>query len=111
MKSVIRSVKHVKYVLGSMSAVLFINRRRTHLLVAPAYPAPPQLRRRRPGTSSHGEPMFETGVRQVRMAVGMVSGRRLSTRNLARLVDDALATLAEFGEPGDDAQRCSAPAS
>ncbi len=25
MKSVIRSVKHVKYVLGSMSAVLFIN--------------------------------------------------------------------------------------
>ncbi len=46
--------------------------------------------------------MFETGARQVRMAVSMVSGRRLSTRNLARLVDDALVTLAEFGEPGDD---------
>jgi phenylacetate-coenzyme A ligase PaaK-like adenylate-forming protein len=48
--------------------------------------------------------MFETGVRQIRMAVGMVTGRRLSTRNLGKLVDDALATLAEFGEPGTDAQ-------
>lgn len=49
--------------------------------------------------------MFETGVRQIRMAVGMLAGRRLSTRNLGRLVDDALATLAEFGEPGADAQQ------
>jgi phenylacetate-coenzyme A ligase PaaK-like adenylate-forming protein len=48
--------------------------------------------------------MFETGVRQVRLAFGMVSGRRLSTRNLSRLVDDAIATMAEFGEPGADAQ-------
>src|ERR1700761_6962252 len=48
--------------------------------------------------------MFETGVRQIRLAVGMVSGRRFSTRNLARLVDDAVATIAEFGEPGADAQ-------
>lgn len=47
--------------------------------------------------------MFETGVRQVRMAVGLVSGRRLSTRNLEKLVDDALVTLAEFGVPGADA--------
>jgi phenylacetate-coenzyme A ligase PaaK-like adenylate-forming protein len=47
--------------------------------------------------------MFETGVRHVRMAVGMVSGRRLNTRNLAKLVGDALVTLAEFGEPGADA--------
>lgn len=46
--------------------------------------------------------MFETGVRHVRMAIGMVSGRRLSTRNIAKLVDDALVTLAEFGEPGAD---------
>lgn len=46
--------------------------------------------------------MFETGVRHVRMAVGLVSGRRLSTRNLEKLVDDALVTLAEFGEPGAD---------
>jgi phenylacetate-CoA ligase len=48
--------------------------------------------------------MFETGVRHIRFAVGTVSGRRLSTRNLARLVDDAVATLAEFGEPGTDAE-------
>ncbi|HEX5494636.1 MAG TPA: AMP-binding protein [Mycobacteriales bacterium] len=47
--------------------------------------------------------MLETGVRQFRMAMGMVWGRRLNTRNLGRLVDDALATLEEFGEPGADA--------
>jgi len=47
--------------------------------------------------------MFETGVRQFRLAWGMVQGRRLDTRSLARLVDDMLATLAEFGEPGADA--------
>jgi len=49
--------------------------------------------------------MFETGVRQLRMAIGMISGHRLDTRNIGRLVDDALATLAEFGEPGADAQQ------
>jgi phenylacetate-CoA ligase len=48
--------------------------------------------------------MFETGVRQVRMALGMVWGRRLDTANIARLVGDALATIAEFGEPGADAR-------
>jgi phenylacetate-coenzyme A ligase PaaK-like adenylate-forming protein len=37
------------------------------------------------------------------MAMGMVWGRRLNTRNLGRLVDDALATIEEFGEPGADA--------
>ena len=47
--------------------------------------------------------MFETGVRQFRMALGMAQGRRLDPRNVARLVDDVLATLAEFGEPGADA--------
>jgi len=47
--------------------------------------------------------VLETGVRQFRMAMGMVWGRRLNTRNLGRLVDDALATLDEFGEPGADA--------
>jgi phenylacetate-CoA ligase len=47
--------------------------------------------------------MFETGVRQFRMALGMVRGRRLNPANIARLVDDVLATLAEFGEPGTDA--------
>jgi phenylacetate-coenzyme A ligase PaaK-like adenylate-forming protein len=44
--------------------------------------------------------MFETGVRQFRMAMSMVWGHRLDTGNVARLVDDALATLAEFGELG-----------
>jgi phenylacetate-CoA ligase len=47
--------------------------------------------------------MFETGVRQFRLALSMVQGRRLDPRNVARLVDDVLATLAEFGEPGADA--------
>src|SRR3954453_7848861 len=48
--------------------------------------------------------MFETGIRQFRMAMGMVWGRKLDTANLARLVQDALATIAEFGEPGTDAR-------
>jgi phenylacetate-CoA ligase len=47
--------------------------------------------------------VLETGVRQLRMALGMAWGRRLNTRNLDRLVADALATLEEFGEPGADA--------
>jgi len=51
-----------------------------------------------------GAALFETGIRQFRMAMGMVSGRRLDPHNIERLVDDALATLAEFGEPGEDAQ-------
>jgi phenylacetate-coenzyme A ligase PaaK-like adenylate-forming protein len=33
----------------------------------------------------------------------MTQGRRLNPGNVARLVDDVLATLAEFGEPGTDA--------
>ena len=49
--------------------------------------------------------MFETGIRQFRMAMGMIRGRRLDTRNIGRLVGDALATIAEFGEPGADAQQ------
>jgi phenylacetate-coenzyme A ligase PaaK-like adenylate-forming protein len=48
--------------------------------------------------------MFETGVRQFRMAMSMVWGRRIDPGNVARLVDDLLATIAEFGEPGADAQ-------
>ncbi|HUN36828.1 MAG TPA: AMP-binding protein [Trebonia sp.] len=47
--------------------------------------------------------MFETGVRQFRLALGMAQGRRLDPRNVARLVDDMLSTLAEFGEAGADA--------
>ena len=44
--------------------------------------------------------MLETGFRQFRLAMGMVWGRRLDPANVARLVEDALATVAEFGEPG-----------
>jgi len=47
--------------------------------------------------------MFETGVRQFRLALGMAQGRRLDPRNVERLVEDVLATVAEFGEPGSDA--------
>jgi phenylacetate-CoA ligase len=47
--------------------------------------------------------MFETGVRQFRMALSMVQRRRLDPRNVERLVGDMLATLAEFGEAGADA--------
>jgi len=47
--------------------------------------------------------MFETGVRQFRLALGMAQGRRLDPRNIARLVDDMLSTLAEFGAAGADA--------
>jgi phenylacetate-CoA ligase len=47
--------------------------------------------------------MFETGIRQFRLALGMAQGRRLDPRNVARLVDDVLATLAEFGSAGADA--------
>ncbi|MFI0444430.1 phenylacetate--CoA ligase family protein [Actinomadura sp. 6N118] len=46
--------------------------------------------------------MLETGVRQVRVALAMVLGRPFNVRVVERLVDDALATLHEFGEPGDD---------
>ena len=48
--------------------------------------------------------MFDTGVRQLRLAMSMVWGRRPDATNLARLVDDALATVAEFGEPGSGAR-------
>lgn len=46
--------------------------------------------------------MFETGIRQFRLATAMVSGRRLSPVVLTRLIDDAVHTLAEFGGPGSD---------
>jgi phenylacetate-CoA ligase len=47
--------------------------------------------------------MFETGIRQFRLALSMAQGRRLSPRNIERLIDDVFATLAEFGEAGADA--------
>jgi len=36
------------------------------------------------------------------MAMGMVWGYRINPQNVGRLVADALATMAEFGEPGAD---------
>ncbi|WP_330328808.1 AMP-binding protein [Streptomyces sp. NBC_00536] len=48
--------------------------------------------------------MLETGVRQVRVALSMVFGRRLNVRAVERLVADALATLEEFGSLGDDVE-------
>ena len=48
--------------------------------------------------------MFETGVRQLRLALSMVRGRPIDVRNVERLIGDALATLAAFGSPGDDLQ-------
>src|SRR5581483_5153628 len=48
--------------------------------------------------------MFETGVRQLRMAISMVWGKPINPRNIERLVEDALKTLQEFGTPGDDVQ-------
>src|ERR1700678_2111579 len=48
--------------------------------------------------------MFETGVRQFRMAMSMIWGRRFSPANVGQLVDDVLATIAEYGELGTDAQ-------
>ena len=49
--------------------------------------------------------MFETGVRQVRLAVSMVSGRRINPTNVQRLVGDAVATLQAFGAPGEDVEQ------
>jgi phenylacetate-CoA ligase len=48
--------------------------------------------------------VFETGVRQLRLALSMIWGRRFDTDSLTRLVADAVATIAEFGELGLDAR-------
>jgi phenylacetate-CoA ligase len=46
--------------------------------------------------------VFETGIRQFRMAMAMVNGRRIKPQLIHRLVADADATMREFGRPGDD---------
>jgi phenylacetate-coenzyme A ligase PaaK-like adenylate-forming protein len=46
--------------------------------------------------------VFETGVRQIRLALAMVWGRPVRPKIVQSLVRDALATLREFGEPGQD---------
>ncbi|HLI09351.1 MAG TPA: AMP-binding protein [Ktedonobacteraceae bacterium] len=48
--------------------------------------------------------MFETGIRQFRMAMAMVWGKPINPRNVERLVEDGLKTMEEFGAPGDDIQ-------
>jgi phenylacetate-coenzyme A ligase PaaK-like adenylate-forming protein len=49
--------------------------------------------------------LFETGIRQIRMALSMVWGRPINPRNIERLIEDALETLSTFGAPGDDVQQ------
>jgi phenylacetate-coenzyme A ligase PaaK-like adenylate-forming protein len=49
--------------------------------------------------------MLDTGIRQIRMARSLIWGRPISADNVRRLVGDALRTLEEFGEPGDDVQQ------
>jgi phenylacetate-coenzyme A ligase PaaK-like adenylate-forming protein len=49
--------------------------------------------------------VFETGIRQFRMAMAMVSGRRIRPEVIEQLIADAAATLAEFGAPGDDVRQ------
>jgi phenylacetate-coenzyme A ligase PaaK-like adenylate-forming protein len=46
--------------------------------------------------------MFDTGVRQLRVALATVLGLPIPIRAVQLLVNDALATLDEFGAPGDD---------
>lgn len=41
-------------------------------------------------------------MRQFRLAMSMVWGKPINPKVVERLIDDALATLAEFGTPGDD---------
>jgi phenylacetate-coenzyme A ligase PaaK-like adenylate-forming protein len=48
--------------------------------------------------------MFDTGIRQLRMARSLIWGKPISAENVRRLVADALRTLDEFGAPGDDVQ-------
>jgi phenylacetate-CoA ligase len=46
--------------------------------------------------------MFETGVRQFRMTMSMIGGRRIKPEVIEKLIGDVLATLREFGSPGAD---------
>lgn len=49
--------------------------------------------------------MFETGIRQLRMARSMIWGKPFDVRSVEALVADALSTLDEFGAPGDDLEQ------
>ncbi|WP_331766409.1 AMP-binding protein [Embleya sp. NBC_00896] len=49
--------------------------------------------------------MFDAGIRQLRLALATVLGRPIDVRSAEKLVGDALATLAEFGSPGEDVEQ------
>ncbi|MFP3988135.1 AMP-binding protein [Streptomyces sp. E11-3] len=49
--------------------------------------------------------MFDSGIRQFRLALAMVVGRPINVRSAEKLVADALETLAEFGSPGEDVEQ------
>ena len=122
MKSLKSSVKHAKYVLGSLSAVLFAACQLRHLLTGPAGGEDPGRPASRVGAAPWvpAAPAERTAparapdrkrnrdVRHRREAIpdgdGHGLGTPLSPRNMARLVDDVIATIAEFGEPGEEAQ-------
>lgn len=48
--------------------------------------------------------MFETGIRQFRMAMAMMWGWHIKPRIIEHMVADTLKTLQEFGAAGDDVQ-------
>lgn len=49
--------------------------------------------------------MFETGIRQFRMAMAMMWGWHIKPHIIEHMVTDALKTLEEFGTAGDDVQQ------
>lgn len=49
--------------------------------------------------------VFETGIRQFRMAMSMVWAKPINPRNVEHLITDVHNTLGEFGAPGDDVQQ------
>ncbi len=109
MSSLKTSVKHVRYVLGSLTAVLFVTGGGGSFDPTIAAPgrAGTMMRTARPGGVPHGhegvvrcsnrDPAVPDGAWEWSGAVDSIPATS------RRLVDDALATLEEFGEPGADA--------
>ncbi len=48
--------------------------------------------------------LFATAIHQLRYAAGLMRGRAVPVASLSRLARDLVATIAEFGEPGEDSQ-------
>ncbi|RCG30672.1 phenylacetate--CoA ligase family protein [Sphaerisporangium album] len=46
--------------------------------------------------------MFASAVHQLRYAAGLMRGERMPVESLARIARDLVATVREFGEPGED---------